>query len=149
MAEGKRVDFYILQAAEDETARMRFACRLAEKAYLLDNTVHIHTATQADAARLDDLLWTFRKDSFLPHELLRDGHPPASPVTIGFSAQQPPEAGLLINLATDIPPFADDFPRIAEIIDGSEAAKSDGRIRYRTYQRAGRAPVIHQLEISP
>ncbi|MED5461998.1 MAG: DNA polymerase III subunit chi, partial [Pseudomonadota bacterium] len=64
-----RVDFYILQTS-GELARQQFACRLAEKAYKLDNRIHIHVSEPEAAARLDDLLWTFRGGSFVPHELL-------------------------------------------------------------------------------
>ncbi|MEZ5578324.1 MAG: DNA polymerase III subunit chi [Candidatus Competibacteraceae bacterium] len=44
------------------------ACRLADKAYGLGHTVYLFTASEARAAALDDLLWTFRQDSFVPHE---------------------------------------------------------------------------------
>ena len=38
-----RIDFYVLRQSGDQ-ARQLFACRLAEKAYKLEHTVHIHTA---------------------------------------------------------------------------------------------------------
>ena len=47
-----RIDFYILRQS-GEQARQTFACRLAEKAYRLDNTVNIHTDSKARAERLD------------------------------------------------------------------------------------------------
>ena len=84
-----RVDFYVL-AGTGEPSRHRFACRLAEKAYRLNNTVHIHTASQQQAELLDELLWTFRDGSFVPHELLGvAGRHTNAPVTIGFD-----EAGI-------------------------------------------------------
>ncbi|NIA27817.1 MAG: DNA polymerase III subunit chi, partial [Desulfobulbaceae bacterium] len=57
-----RVDFYVLKQA-GLPSRQSFACRLAEKAYRLKNTVHIHAGDQAGAERLDELLWTFRDGS--------------------------------------------------------------------------------------
>ena len=50
-----RVDFYVL-SQPGEQARQLFACRLAEKAYRLDHTVHIVTQDRATAERIDDLL---------------------------------------------------------------------------------------------
>ena len=55
-----QVDFYVLDRV-DEHARNTLACKLAEKAWRLENTIHIHTMTREDAERLDNLLWTFRE----------------------------------------------------------------------------------------
>ena len=63
-----RIDFYVL-AQTDERARQLLACKLAEKAWRLENSVYIHTKNAADAERLDELLWTFRDGSFVPHGL--------------------------------------------------------------------------------
>ena len=54
-----RIDFYVLRQSSEQ-ARQQFACKLAEKAYRLNNTVHIVAGNRADARRLDELLWTFR-----------------------------------------------------------------------------------------
>lgn len=67
-----RVDFYVL-AGPKPAARLRFACRLAEKAYRLDHRVHLQTGSAAEAEQLDELLWTFRQGSFVPHELAPPG----------------------------------------------------------------------------
>jgi DNA polymerase-3 subunit chi len=60
-----RVDFYVLTQV-DERARQMLACKLAEKAWRLDNTVYIHASSREDAERLDQLLWTFRARSPRP-----------------------------------------------------------------------------------
>ena len=43
------------------------ACQIAERTYLRGDRLHIMAADQRQAARFDDLLWTFRPDSFVPH----------------------------------------------------------------------------------
>jgi DNA polymerase-3 subunit chi len=139
-----RVDFYVLAAAE-AAARLRFACRLTEKAYLLNQRVHLHTDSPAAAAELDELLWTFRQGSFVPHEVARAGETPQSPVTIGHGPAPPPASDVLINLAGDVPAFADACPRVAEIIAGSEEARREGRERFRLYRQAGREPATHNI----
>src|SRR5210317_2365625 len=96
-----RVDFYLLNQ-EGQHSRQTFACRLAEKAYRLNNTVHIHTGSRGDADRLDELLWTFRDGSFVPHERIGAGEP-ESPVTIGTPGTTAGGGDLLINLSTDVP----------------------------------------------
>ena len=43
------------------------ACQIAERTYLRGDRLQITAADQQQAARLDDLLWTFKPDSFVPH----------------------------------------------------------------------------------
>ena len=62
-----RVDFYLLRQSGVRIA-LCLRLQLAEKAYRLENTVQIHTATVRMRERIDDLLWTFRDGSFVPHD---------------------------------------------------------------------------------
>lgn len=139
-----RVTFYVLDAA-DPAARLPFACRLAEKAWKLGHRVHAHVDGAAEATRLDDLLWTFRQGSFVPHEIVVAGTTPAAPVTIGADAALAPPADLLINLAGDVPDGFERYARVAEIVDGSDASRQAGRERHRRYKAAGVAPETHQV----
>jgi len=140
-----RVDFYILQAS-GEFARQQFACRLAEKAYKLDNRVHIHVSGPDSASRMDDLLWTFRDGSFVPHCLrdARDGTED-SPVVIGSQADGIAARDLLINLDDEIPSFAGSFPRVAEVVTSDENCRLLSRKRYATYRDQGHTINTHKL----
>lgn len=139
-----RVAFYVL-GATGPAARQGYACRLAEKAWRLDHRVHIHASSPGEAAELDDLLWTFRQGSFVPHELATDGAPAAAPVTIGSGDATPPEADLLINLADGVPPFHGRFARVAEIVDGTPECRAAGRRRHRLYREQGLEPETHEV----
>ena len=87
-----RVDFYILAQA-DERARHMLACKLAEKAWRLDNSVYIHANNRSEAEHLDQLLWTFRDGSFVPHGLLgRNDGTETSPIMIPIWPRKPPLA---------------------------------------------------------
>ncbi|MBT8131776.1 MAG: DNA polymerase III subunit chi, partial [Gammaproteobacteria bacterium] len=61
-----QIDFYILQ---DKGSALlgRFACRLVDKAWQRGLRCHINVESQDQAALIDDMLWTFRDISFLPH----------------------------------------------------------------------------------
>ena len=133
-----QVDFYVLDRV-DEHSRNTLACKLAEKAWRMENTIHIHTMTQAAAERLDELLWTFRDGSFVPHELV--GGESCAPVTIGFGDAQVAPRDLLITLCDEIPPFAQDFPRVAELVTSEESCRMKSRQRYAIYRDQG-----HKLE---
>lgn len=140
-----RVDFYILKA-ESASERERFACRLAEKAFDQGHRVYIHAADEGAVARLDQLLWTFRPDSFLPHE--RIDAPDAdvdTPIHIGTGDEPGPHDDVLINLADEVPLFFSRFHRLAEVIAGDEAHRAAGRERYRFYRDRGYPLEAHNL----
>ena len=136
-----RVDFYVLSQS-GEQARQMFACRLAEKAYRLDNTVHILAQDRAAAERIDELLWTFRDGSFVPHHLARPGADiPPSPVRVGFDPDAAESCDLLISLVDDIPACASAFPRIAELVTSDADSKQKSRRRFASYRDQG-----HELD---
>ena len=147
-----RVSFYVLSSA-GPTTRLGYACRLAEKAYKLQNRIHAHARDTSMAGALDELLWTFRQGSFVPHELLtaasqQNGESKA-PITIGSADAagpvEPPAADLLINLADEVPQFFSRYSRIAEIIDASPTGREAGRARHRFYRNQGLEPETHEV----
>lgn len=138
-----RVDFYVLDQA-GEPARQAFACRLAEKAWRLNNTVHIETGDRAQAERLDELLWTFRDGSFVPHHIIGDGNS-ESPVTIGCQSKSVEAKDLLINLSNDIPVIAASFARIAELVTSDEDTRQSSRRRFASYRDNGHTIETHKL----
>jgi len=140
-----RVDFYVLQRT-DERSRHTLACRLAEKAYRLENTVYIHAKNRSDAEQLDELLWTFRDGSFVPHALSDAGdETAASPVIIGAAPDGVESRDLLINLCDEIPAFADSFPRVAEVVTADENCRLLSRARFAEYRDNGHSIQTHKL----
>jgi len=139
-----RIDFYILDTSEPD-ARLRCACRLAEKAYKLEHAVHLHAGSGAQARMLDELLWSFRDRSFVPHELCSNAGPATAPVTIGHGSRLPSGTDVLISLTDAIPPFFDQFNRVIEIVDGVDQHRQSGRERYRVYKDNGCRPQTHTI----
>lgn len=140
-----RVDFYVLERI-DENSRYTLACKLAEKAYRLDNTVYIHTRSSGDTARLDKLLWTFRDGSFVPHCVSgsSDGTE-HSPVVIGCDTDGVQPRDLLINLCDEIPVFAESFPRVAELVTSDENCRRLSRQRFVEYRTKGHSIQTHNI----
>lgn len=140
-----KIDFYVLSGS-GEPARQIFACRLAEKAYRLQNSVHIHVADDASARKIDDLLWTFRDGSFVPHEILNTvAGAPASPVTIGYDGLPTASCDLLINLGDAMPESLRAFPRVAEVVTSDDECKSRSRQRFVAYRDQGHTLDTHNL----
>jgi len=147
LATATRVDFYVL-AATGPNNRLKFACRLTEKAYGLQHGVYAHTESQEEAAQLNELLWTFRQGSFIPHQLLsdNDADDDRTPVKIGTPDNARTAGELLINLSSGAPAFATSYDRVAEIVDGGESSRQAGRERYRQYRAMGLDPVTHNID---
>lgn len=140
-----RIDFYIL-TEPGESARHVFACRLAEKAYRLNNSVHIRTADGSLASRIDELLWTFREGSFVPHEIVAADQPAEAPVTIGSDpGSSVAVSDLLINLSPDVPANIAAFPRVAEIVSSDEDSRLKSRQRFAAYRDQGHTLETHNI----
>ncbi len=138
-----RVDFYILP---EGAGTDRFACTIAKKAWASGNRVHIHTQSEERANGMDDLLWTFRDISFIPHELYNGTANEDTPVTIGFGTSYPEQSQVIINLGHDIPEFASSFERIVEIVGGDETNKKHARQRYRQYKSGDYETHDHKID---
>jgi DNA polymerase III subunit chi len=139
-----RVDFYVLEEVSAD-ARLRLACRLAEKAFAESQAVFVLASAAEEARLVDDLLWTFRDRSFIPHDLVENAGTNPPPVLIGTSVTQAPDASVLINLAPLVPDGCERFARIVEPLDADEERRKRGRERYRVYRDRGMAPESHTL----
>lgn len=145
-----RVDFYILPDA-DPAQRPLLACRLAEKAHGQGLKVYVHTATEGEALHLDELLWTFRDGSFLPHALAKgmDADSAGSesvPVLVGHDHEPSTHMDVLINLDMEVPRFFGRFERVAELVDQRPEQLARSRERYRFYRERGYELNSHQLK---
>lgn len=133
-----RISFYLLAAA---TERERFACQLAEKAHHQGQRSYLHCADTAQAQALDDLLWTFRQGSFLPHTLAADE---AANVAVHVGTEPAAAHGsVMINLAAEVPPCFSRFERVLELVHPND--KQAARSRYKFYKDRGYALETHDL----
>jgi len=137
-----RVDFYILPDADPD--RQKFACALAQKAWKAGNRVCLLADDRDQAARLDDLLWTFRDISFVPHALADSADVGSVPVLISWDTT--PTADVLVNIGNRLPSTTDKFDRIAEIVGGDDGQRQAARERYREYRQQGHELHNHTIE---
>lgn len=139
------ISFYILPSQSPQE-RWLFACKLLEKVYRSGHRCYVLTDSLEQSKNLDDLLWSFRAGSFIPHQVYAGDRPdPANAVLIG--AMQAPEGWChtVVNLSSQCPENFQQSTKILEILDDSEAVKALGRQRYRHYQQARLELVTHKL----
>jgi DNA polymerase III subunit chi len=139
------ISFYVL-ATESLNERYQFACKLIEKAYRNGAFAYVLTDSLEQSQVIDDLLWTFRPGSFIPHEIYRVEEPNAdSQILIGHNNPPVNWQKTLVNVSAQIPQDFQQAERILEILDNSEETKAWGRQRYKQYQQAGFEITTHKM----
>lgn len=142
-----RVDFYLLNDSTEQ-ARWLLTCRLLEKAYLRGHRAFVYCANRQEAESLDELLWTFKDNSFIPHNLQGEGPEPPPPIQIGYQDEPRGFSDILVNLAAEIPSFYSRFRRVIEIVTADETAKELSRNRYREYRAKQCELQTHEIGLS-
>lgn len=137
-----RVDFYVLSQA-DEQQRHIFAARLCEKALqqqlktlLIVDTEHLQS--------MDELLWHYRPESFVPHALAGQ-HSANDSVLISDTGSVPDFDQLIINLSTEIPKGFSHCQRCAEIVCQTPPVLASTRSHYAYYTHRGYPVNTHKI----
>ena len=137
-----QVNFYILEANKQPAAELQLACRLAEKALQQQLSAYLYVATPMIAQQLDELLWSFRDTSFVPH-----GKGDCLPIGIGVGVEPPTQRyQALINLSQAVVPFHHQFERIIEIVPAEPNLRKQARERYVFYRGLGYQLQSHTLK---
>lgn len=137
-----RVDFYVTRGAGHE-AQLNVAARLAEKAWGRGHRLFIHVSDEQSARQLDDMLWSFRAGSFLPHALATDDL--AEGIVIGWGQEPGEHNDVLINLSGEAPAFFSRFQRVAEIVTDEPEHRERQRAAWRFYKERGYPVHKHDL----
>ena len=139
-----KIDFYVL-SGEGRQAREAMACRLIDKIYQLDHQVFVVTESQQDAQRIDDMLWTFRPGSFIPHCIDGTNQAAHPPIIIGFIDKAPEMGDVLLNLTHEVPLFFSQFDRVAELVTADENSRALSRNRFKFYKDRGYELTTHEM----
>ncbi|MEP7283149.1 MAG: DNA polymerase III subunit chi [Rubrivivax sp.] len=122
-----------------------FTCRLLRKAVGAGARVLV-TAAPADLAALDELLWTFDPQAFVPHVRIpgpADALAARTPVWLCSEPPARPWPPVLVNLGAAPPAAADDFERVIEVVGTEPEARVAARQRWRHYEGWGVVPLHH------
>jgi DNA polymerase-3 subunit chi len=142
-----QVDFYILP---ENGKQEHFACALIHKAWKQGNNIFVNTRSESEAAAFDDLLWTFKDISFLPHCLAANNYTENSPIVISHddqtNSQIPGHTSIMLNLTDQMPRDTNKLKRILEIVAGSESERQQARKRYAEYRDQGHELINHKIE---
>lgn len=142
-----QADFYVLTDTHNDS-RYTFLCRLADKVLGKGRQVFISVASEQEAERLDQLLWDYRPEAFIPHGIISNASSAAdtpAPVQIGWGDTLPEHRDVFINLHLDTAGETLKFERILEIVVQQDDILTATRKNYATYKDAGIEIKMHDM----
>src|SRR5690625_5109201 len=130
------VSFYILHGSA-LPARRHFPRRLIEQARRLGQQVLVTVDCAADAQHMDDLLWSFHPESFVPHRRLDALDQPPAPVEIGIKNEYGDHHDVLVNLSQQVPEQFSRFERLSEVVVQEPQVLQSTREQFSFYTARG------------
>ena len=131
-----RADFYLIARPRFREQPLLLACELARKAVASGQALLVLAESRAQADALDELLWEFDPDAYVPHQVAGvDEDDDLAPVLIAAPDCDAPLRPLVLNLRPAAVPAG--FERVLEVVPADESARGALRDRWRAYQARG------------
>ena len=130
-----RADFYLIQKERFREDPLLLVCELAKRGYAANLPMLVLARDTAQAEALDDLLWSFEDDAYLPHQIAGDDEDELCPILIATPEMDVPARPLLVNLRDGVP--AGTFDRVLEVVPADPSARGPLRERWKHYQSLG------------
>ena len=138
-----RADFYLIDKPRFRDDPLLLVCELARRAFDSGQPTLILTRSFDEAERLDEKLWEFDADAFIPHQIAGDEDDAITPVLIVAPDTSTPDRTLVINLRDDCAPGL--FERVLEVVPADEEQRLGSRKRWTTYKAAGFEVAKHDM----
>ena len=139
-----RADFYLIAKPSFAAEPLKLVCELARKAHDSGQSTLILARDMAQAEELDDLLWAFDPDAYLPHQIAgQDEDDEVTPVLIAAPDSDTPSRPLVINLRDDA--WLGACERVLEVVPADPAAREPLRERWKQYKALGLDLAKHDM----
>jgi DNA polymerase-3 subunit chi len=110
---------------------------IAMKAWQSGARVMVRTPDKQENSRLNDLLWTFHPNAFLPHGADGDKNPDQNPIWVTSIDNNMNDATILILTHVCVMDNVADFAMVCEMLDGRvDTQIADARTRWKAYKSA-------------
>ena len=130
-----RADFYLIQKERFREEPLLLVCELARKAHDANLWTLVLARDAEQAQQLDELLWEFDADAYIPHQMAGDDEDELTPVLIATPESDTPMRALVINLRDE--PVNGSFDRVLEVVPADDSARGPLRERWKQYQARG------------
>jgi len=139
-----RADFYLIAKPRFAQKPLLLVCELARKACDAGQPLLILAASAGQAEVLDELLWEFDPDAYIPHQVAgMDEDDEVTPVLIVPPEFDAPMRPLVINLRAEAVPAG--FERVLEVVPADAAAREPSRLRWKDYAARGLEVSKHDM----
>lgn len=144
MSESNQSYWFHILAQGSPAARNLHTARLTDKAWQQGDRVGIVCDTMQQAQDLDDLLWNFSPDAFIPHSIVPDSATTCcDPVGILLCAPAAEDWDTVIILSDTLPADAERFKRLALVAHNDEAVLTQARLHFKQLRALGIEPRVH------
>jgi DNA polymerase III subunit chi len=131
-----RADFYLIAKPRFLSEPLKLVCELARKAYDANLWTLILARDAEQAEALDELLWAFDDDAYIPHQIAgTDEEDELTPVLIAVPEFDAPARALVINLRDAA--FEGTCERVLEVVPADPSAREPLRERWKQYKARG------------
>ena len=139
-----RADFYLIDKPRFRDDPLLLVCELAKRAFASETPTLILARSREQAEALDEKLWEFDDNAFIPHQIVGDGDDDAiTAVLIVPPDMTTADRALVINLREECAPGL--FDRVLEVVPADEAERLGSRERWKTYRQAGFEVAKHDM----
>jgi len=138
-----RADFYLIDKPRFRDDPLLLVCELAKRAFDSGQPALILARSIDQAEQLDEKLWEFDADAFVPHQIAGDDDDAITPVLIVSPETSTADRPLVINLREDCAPGL--FERVLEVVPADENERLGTRNRWKTYKAAGFDVAKHDM----
>ncbi len=131
-----RADFYLIDKPRFREQPLLLVCELARRGFAANLPILVLARDAAQAEAIDDLLWSFDPDEYLPHQIAgMDEGEDETPILIATPEMDVPARAMLINLRDAAPTGS--FERVLEVVPADPSARGPLRERWKHYQALG------------
>ena len=131
-----RADFYLIAKPRFREQPLLLVCELARKASDAGMATLVLARDAAQAEQLDDLLWSFDPDAFVPHQIAgAEIDEEEATVLIASPDLDVALRPLVINLRDTA--VEGEFDRVLEVVPADESARAPSRERWKQYAARG------------
>jgi len=130
-----RADFYLIDKPRFREDPLLLVCELAKRAFAAQQSTLILTRDFEQAEAVDEYLWSFDEDSYIPHQLAGDDDDANTAVLIVPPGVETADRPMVINLRDTC--AQGQFDRVLEVVAADPAEREGSRVRWTEYKKAG------------
>ena len=130
-----RADFYLIAKPRFRDDPLLLVCELVKRAYAAEQPTLILARSPEQADALDEKLWEFDEESFIPHQLAGEEDDAITAVVIAAPGVETAGRPLVVNLRDEC--ASGTFERVLEVVAADPAERDGSRVRWAEYKRRG------------